>query len=79
MRNQSRLRAVENTLPPPKPPNEPGVVAASVYAGGKRIADIRIEEAGDWSRKADHVVWVGLPRLELLICSWKSPLNTSDL
>ena len=31
---------------------EPGVVASGVYAGGRRVADIAIEEAGDWSRKA---------------------------
>ena len=29
-----------------EPANEPGVVAASVYAGGRRIADIAIDEAG---------------------------------
>jgi magnesium transporter len=48
--------------------NEPGVVAASVYAGGRRVADISIEDAGQWSRKAGHVVWIGLlePAHELL-------------
>jgi magnesium transporter len=40
--------------------NEPGVVAASVYAGGRRIKDIAIEEAGDWSKRPGHVVWIGL-------------------
>lgn len=36
---------------------EPGVVAASVYAGGRRIADISIDDAGEWSKKPGHVVW----------------------
>ena len=47
---------------------EPGIVASSVYAAGKRIADITIEEAGKWSAKDGHVVWIGLlePSGELL-------------
>ena len=46
----------------------PGVVASGVYAGGRRIADIRIDEAGDWSRRPDHVIWIGLyqPLMEVL-------------
>jgi magnesium transporter len=43
----------------PAPP-APGIVASGVYAAGKRVADIPIEEAGEWSRKAGHVVWIGL-------------------
>jgi magnesium transporter len=47
---------------------EPGLVASGVYAGGRRLADIAIEEAGDWSRRPGHVVWIGLhePSDELL-------------
>jgi magnesium transporter len=50
----------------PKP--EPGVVAASVYAEGRRVADIEIDDAGKWRKKAGHVVWIGLfePGHELL-------------
>lgn len=49
-------------------PSEPGVVACSVYASGKRIADIPIEEAGEWAGRSGHVVWIGLlePSGELL-------------
>jgi magnesium transporter len=52
----------------PTKPAEPGVVASSVYVGGKRLADIAIEEAGKWSQKEGHVVWIGLlePSGELL-------------
>ena len=52
----------------PEPANEPGVMAASVYAGGRRISDIAIDEAGKWSRQEGHVVWIGLlePSQELL-------------
>ena len=44
------------------------VVAAGVYAGGKKVADIDIEEAGTWSRQNGHVVWIGLlePDAEIL-------------
>ena len=51
-----------------KPTLEAGVVAASVYAGGKRLADIGIDGAGEWARRPGHVVWIGLlePSTELL-------------
>ncbi|MEE1613478.1 magnesium/cobalt transporter CorA [Microvirga sp. CF3016] len=46
----------------------PGIVASAVYAGGRRVREIPIEEAGDWSKKPGHVVWIGLhePGLDLL-------------
>jgi magnesium transporter len=62
-------------VPSPKPPerghrHEAGVVASSVYAHGVRIADISVEEAGEWARKDGHVVWIGLlePDDALLAC-----------
>lgn len=47
---------------------EPGVVAAAVYAGGKRLENIDIDHAGDWAKRPGHVVWIGLyePSFELL-------------
>lgn len=47
---------------------EPGVVAASVYTGGRRISDIAIDEAARWPKQEGHVVWIGLlePSPELL-------------
>lgn len=47
---------------------QPGVVAAVVYVGGKKLADISIDEAGAWSKRPGHLVWIGLyePSLELL-------------
>ena len=42
------------------PETEAGVVAANVYAGGRRVADISIDEAGEWARRPGHVVWIGL-------------------
>jgi hypothetical protein len=41
----------------PPTPTEPGVVASSVYAGGRRVADITIEEASVWRDRSGHVVW----------------------
>jgi magnesium transporter len=43
----------------PTPQREHGVVAAAVYAAGRRVADTAIDEAGAWSRKPGHVVWIG--------------------
>ncbi|KQZ15578.1 MULTISPECIES: magnesium and cobalt transport protein CorA [unclassified Mesorhizobium] len=56
------------------------IVACSVYTAGKRIADIPIEEAGEWSRKKDHVVWIGLlePNRELLL-RVKAQFNLHEL
>ncbi len=60
-----RLRDV---MQPSDHPNEPGLIAAGVYAGGRRVSDISIGEAGAWSKKPGHVVWIGLfePSEELL-------------
>ncbi len=46
----------------------PGIVACSVYANGKRIADIALNDAGEWAQKEGHVVWIGLlePSADLL-------------
>jgi magnesium transporter len=52
-----------------RPGSEPGIVAASVYAGGRRVAaEIAIEDAREWSKRPGHVVWIGLfePSQELL-------------
>lgn len=48
--------------------HERGVVAASVYANGKCVSDIAIDEAGKWAKKPGHVVWIGLfePSADLL-------------
>jgi magnesium transporter len=50
----------------PRP--EPGLVASGVYANGRRLFDLPIEQAGEWSRRPGHVVWIGLhePSDELL-------------
>ncbi|MGO4386148.1 magnesium and cobalt transport protein CorA [Microvirga sp. 2YAF29] len=55
-------------LVPSQPEHPHGVVASAVYTAGRRLADISIEEAGDWSRKPGHVVWIGLhePDIDLL-------------
>lgn len=43
----------------PAPPMS-GIIACGVYTAGRRIADIPIEEAGEWAGKPGHVVWIGL-------------------
>ena len=56
------------SAPSPAPPGSSAVVAAAVYANGRRVAQVAIEEAGEWSRRPSHVVWIGLhePDEELL-------------
>lgn len=46
-----------------------GVVAASVYADGRRIANIAIEEASSWCNKPGHVVWIGLHEPDMALLS----------
>src|SRR5262245_49434615 len=55
-------------LPNKRRKAEPGLVAAGVYANGRRVADIEVEEVGKWQKKAGHVIWIGLfePGHELL-------------
>ena len=62
-------RALDSRAEASAPENgTPGVVASSVYANGLRVADISIDDAGDWAAKEGHVVWIGLlePDAELL-------------
>jgi len=59
----------EHSAPPTQlPAGEPGLMAATVYSGGRRVRDIRVEEAHEWAAKPGHVVWIGLhePSYELL-------------
>ncbi len=51
-----------------QPTDTPGVVASAVYAGGRRVAEVPITDVGEWSRKPEHVVWIGLhePGLDIL-------------
>ena len=37
-----------------------GIVASAVYALGRRIRTIPVDEAGEWARRAGHFVWIGL-------------------
>jgi len=48
----------DQVVPPPS--RTPGVVAAGAYADGRRVADIDVDEAGDWAQRANHMVWLGL-------------------
>src|SRR5690349_7065280 len=50
-------------------PTQSGIVACSAYAQGKRVADITLDEAGEWAQRAGHLVWIGLfePDEDLLL------------
>ena len=58
------VRSLASVSSQPKPPRlvvaEPGLVAADVYANGKRLTDIIVDEVGEWSRRPNHVVWLDL-------------------
>ena len=51
-----------------QPEDTPSIIASAVYADGQKIAEVPIEDVGEWSRKPDHVVWIGLhePSLDVL-------------
>lgn len=57
-----------NPPQPQRPGNEPGLVNSSVYADGRRVREIAVDEAGEWAARPGHVVWIGLfePSPELL-------------
>jgi magnesium transporter len=38
----------------------PGVVNAVAYCKGSKVADIDLDEAGEWAKREGHVVWIGL-------------------
>ncbi len=50
------------------PTQRPGVVMAAAYSEGRRVSDVAVHDAGDWSRRPGHLVWIGLyePSAELL-------------
>lgn len=39
---------------------DPGLIAAVVYAGGRRVCDIAVDQARDWAARPGHFVWIGL-------------------
>ncbi|MGG5818494.1 magnesium and cobalt transport protein CorA [Falsiroseomonas sp. HW251] len=43
-----------------EPGERRGIVASAAYAGGQRIKDIALDEAGDWAHRSGHFVWIGL-------------------
>ena len=47
----------EDQAPPSRPPS---LIGASAYHQGRRVADIGIDEGGDWAGREGHVVWIGL-------------------
>ena len=55
---------------PPEPVRSQtaGVVMAAAYSDGRRVSDIDVAEAGEWSRRPGHLVWIGLyePSTDLL-------------
>jgi len=45
---------------PEQPDTARGIVASAVYANGRRISDIPLQEASAWTRRPGHFVWIGL-------------------
>lgn len=42
------------------PARPSSLIAATAYHDGHRVADIAIDEGGEWARREGHVVWIGL-------------------
>ncbi len=56
----------------------PSLIGASVYHQGRRVADIGLDEAGEWARRDGHLVWIGLldpPEAMLRIVQQQFGLN----
>ena len=73
-----------NVVPLAAPATDPiaseGVVAASVYVDGRRVANIAIDEASSWRSKSGHVVWIGLYEPDLaLLTSVQQQFDLHDL
>ena len=64
----------------PKVPERPAwLIGASVYHQGRRVADIGLDEAGEWASREGHVVWIGLldpPEDQLRIVQQQFGLNS---
>src|SRR5262249_14830379 len=60
MRHVPIMTNVPLIFAPARAMNDNGIVAAAAYAGGRRICDIALGEAGDWVHRPEHFVWIGL-------------------
>jgi magnesium transporter len=52
-----------------EPISSEGIVAASAYVDGRRVANITIEEAANWRGQPGHVVWIGLHEPDMALLS----------
>jgi len=63
-----------------QPVTSEGIVAASVYMEGRRVANIAIDEASSWRSKPGHVVWIGLHEPDMpLLTSVQRQFQLHDL
>src|SRR5258708_14249222 len=62
------MNVASSAVLPTEPVSSEGVVAAGAYVGGRRVANIAIDEASSWRSRPGHVVWIGLhePDMSLL-------------
>ncbi len=74
------MNAPLTAITDPELVTRPGIVAASVYGEGRRIADIALEEASAWRSKPGHVVWIGLHEPdEVLLADVQRQFGLHDL
>src|SRR5918998_190698 len=50
-----------------RPGDAPGVVASAAYVAGRRVAEVPLQDIGEWARKPGHVVWIGLHEPSLIL------------
>src|ERR1700730_4807530 len=67
-------------LPATETISSEGVVAASVYVDGQRVANIAVDEASSWRSRPGRMVWIGLPEPDMaLLTSVQRQFQLHDL
>jgi magnesium transporter len=54
------MNASITAAPPQEVDQQRGIIASAAYAAGRRITSIPLRDAGEWSRRPGHFVWIGL-------------------
>jgi magnesium transporter len=74
------MHVVSSAVLATEPVTSEGVVAASVYVEGRRVANIAIDEASSWRSRPGHVVWIGLHEPDMaLLTSVQRQFQLHDL
>ena len=74
------MNVASSPFPATEAVSSEGVVAASVYVDGRRVANIAIDEASSWRSRPGRVVWIGLHEPDIaLLTSVQRQFQLHDL